>query len=62
MAYNITADNWLIDNQLNTAGTLGLGIMSPFWKGTNQTFVTSDSGLTFSFAIGQVTDWNAISG
>jgi len=35
MAYNITADNWLIDAQLNTTGTLGLGIMSPFWLSPN---------------------------
>ena len=52
MAWNITADNWLINNQLNTVGTLGLGIQSPFWTTTNQTYVTLESGLTYSFSIG----------
>lgn len=35
MAWDITADNWLINNQLNTVGTLGLGIESPLWNTTN---------------------------
>jgi hypothetical protein len=32
LAFNITADTWLPYRTLNTAGTLGMGISSPFWK------------------------------
>jgi len=42
MAWNVTADNWLPYRQLNTVGTLGLGIESPLWSDTNVTYVTSD--------------------
>ena len=62
MAWNVTADNWLPYRQLNTVGTLGLGIQSPLWNTTNVTFVNSDMGISYSFAIGQVTNWAAVSG
>jgi len=31
MGWNVTGDNWLINQQLNVVGTLGMGIESPFW-------------------------------
>ena len=38
MGWNITADNWLINQTPNVTGTLGMGIESPFWFQTNETF------------------------
>jgi hypothetical protein len=44
MGYNITADTWLPYQTPNVVGTLGMGISSPFWFQTNQTFTSTDNG------------------
>lgn len=31
MGWNVVGDNWLPNKVLNVTGTLGMGIMSPFW-------------------------------
>lgn len=38
MGWNITADTWLINQTPNVVGTIGMGIGSPFWSQSNQTF------------------------
>jgi hypothetical protein len=52
MGYNITADNWLIYQTPNVVGTLGMGIMSPFWNQTNQTFTNGENAVSYKFTIG----------
>lgn len=44
MGYNITSDTWLPYQTPNVVGTLGMGIASPFWFQTNQTFTSTDNG------------------
>jgi hypothetical protein len=39
-----------------------MGINSPFWFQTNETFTQSENATSYTFTIGQVTNWTQISG
>lgn len=52
MGWNVTGDNWLINQKLNVTGTLGMGIESPFWFQTNQNFTSVDNTTSYTFSIG----------
>ena len=54
----ITADNWLYNVDVNTIGTLGLGIGSDLWWNTSTSFINPlTNSFSFQISTGPVTNW-----